>query len=341
MLRIAFVTILAAPLACAAPGFLPANHESIPQPVRAAYTGIFRIVTRSTRPTALVPKDSFKRYEQALPQTYSGFALLLKRAEFSAVRDAGEEQAYLSDWGVGTAFFIDERTLVSAKHVFSEARAYPPVVDRQAPVSFYLFDKQNRKVFQSNPDVPNYEILFSGEIELHTLWGDRYAGLDKASQFELLDVVILRLHGQLPKLDPLKWAGSKPDVGELLYAPGFPNKSLSRNSEFGIPDSDGNGFYVATGKRIPIQESYRSFLYRTLEREDANAYIATKLFHDVDTIAGNSGGPLLNGKGEVAGVIGSHFDHPKLTPAERYYPGGGYAMDSGFFQQVFTNSVHN
>jgi S1-C subfamily serine protease len=113
-----------------------------------------------------------------------------------------------------------------------------------------------------------------------------YAGLPAA------DLAILQLSQPIPNMEPLPIYTGPMDanIGEPAYALGFPGAS---DILFDKPDNFADDVSITSGI---VSSSKTASIFRDTGKEVMVYQI------DVPLSAGNSGGPLLNGEGEVIGV---------------------------------------
>lgn len=105
------------------------------------------------------------------------------------------------------------------------------------------------------------------------------------------DLALIKLDRVVVGRKPMKLAKQLPSKGELLKVIGYP---------WGIPQKVSEGHMLGEG---PARLSFR---------------------HDVDTFSKSSGGPVLNAKGEVAGIMVRD-----LAPEEKTMPKGSHCIGWG------------
>jgi serine protease Do len=109
----------------------------------------------------------------------------------------------------------------------------------------------------------------------------------------LSDIAIIRLRSGKDRVYPFATFGdsSLVNVGEKIIAMGSPI-SLSQSVTFGVISNIG----------MTIPKSYRKDQYTfSLDGEDVGSYVLW-IGHDAAIYPGNSGGPLVNLKGEIVGI---------------------------------------
>ncbi len=109
----------------------------------------------------------------------------------------------------------------------------------------------------------------------------------------LSDIAIIRLRSEKDRIYPFATFGdsSLVNVGEKIIAMGSPI-SLSQSVTFGVISNIG----------MTIPKSYRKDQYTfSLDGEDVGSFVLW-IGHDAAIYPGNSGGPLVNLKGEIIGI---------------------------------------
>ena len=117
------------------------------------------------------------------------------------------------------------------------------------------------------------------------------------------DIAILEMSE--PLATPLKWASST-NLDDTFYIIGFPQATFASGRELYHPEGDSNGGaqYVSDGRSCPVR-----ILHTADERhQDGRQLLSfapenSLLCSKIDAVPGNSGGPLLNEKGEVVSMV--------------------------------------
>lgn len=118
--------------------------------------------------------------------------------------------------------------------------------------------------------------------------------------------------------EPLPLSPASAALGEKLYILGFPTATFDRKETFNLPDSNGRDLHLSMGERISLDEalarlSKLNSVVGNLGKNIANdptlraEWEKTTQFVLADGENGNSGGPILNAKGEVTGIYSARM----------------------------------
>lgn len=307
------------------PGFYLPTDPSIPVPVQRAAKSVYRFVIAAPQPfgrilaaersdfeTLLARKDPTLFRQLSLSDCASRIILAdLKRTKKS-------DDFLIHALATGTAFFIDKETLVTNRHNFNFFQGMPSAYLQAQSVEqlqtslkgwkprFLLIDSDNNIVFDTELKGNSIaEVVFDG----HPL---RRAGLDGqgpnlefSSARELLDFMVLRLKGVRGGAKVLKVERNPVLNAETpLYAIGYPKATNGRQSEFKVPDSDGDSLRVSKGSYLERpDDGYLNFLKSLMPDEAVRQYYERgMLFTDIDFVTGNSGGPVVGANGNVVSI---------------------------------------
>ena len=172
--------------------------------------------------------------------------------------------------------------------------------------------------------ITNQHVLRAGEapFQIQTPDGAVYpAKVLKNLTSTEYDLALLQFES-LEKKYPIATVGSSSylEIGEPIFAAGFPYTENKVNAESSINNNTVPGFVLKKG-RVTI------FLDRALEE-------GYQIGYTNDVQKGMSGGPLLNGHGEVVGVNGKHA-YP-LWEAPDFYQDGSQLCEP--LQELITRS---
>lgn len=196
----------------------------------------------------------------------------------------------LAGFESGTLFFVgDSRTAISTLHVFSDTLRS----SRISKVDLVIQDRYGKVVYGLNSD-DKAETLFMQE------------GLGENPKNGLAQELIgLKLEVDLVGAVPLRFAAKDANLGEMVYQVGFPGETNDRFRLLGKPDSNGQSQSITYGSAIDVE----AYLMRigqnpaSMSEADKSRIASTFLISDSDGYFGMSGGPSLNAKGEVLGLI--------------------------------------
>lgn len=204
----------------------------------------------------------------------------------------------------GTIFSLfDSKTMLTNLHIFQD---YLSTLAKESPSS--LRDIKNLAI-------PFVVLSASGE-QVYTGMSESFAkiklintkvlsvDLDKVLEGEYSDVIEIEFPVGFAK--PLQVAKSyNSDLKTKLCNFGFPSQTQDRKN-WKAQDSDGHGFYKSCGINFGFKE-------KSKRTEEAASYPENLIglldqifvFSDADVVRGNSGGPILNEKGEVVAILSS------------------------------------
>lgn len=141
--------------------------------------------------------------------------------------------------------------------------------------------------------VTNHHVI-EGDNGTFTVYFGEYDSVNAAVEIDLpdIDACVLKLDTPISGMKPLVLYAGEPDklTGERVYALGFPG---SADSIFDRTGNVGQDVTITDGIISAVKES---FAFGTGERS------ATGLQMNASIFGGNSGGPLINENGVVAGI---------------------------------------
>ncbi|QLH53429.1 MAG: hypothetical protein CH6_1395 [Candidatus Kapaibacterium sp.] len=171
------------------------------------------------------------------------------------------------------SFNISYSQFFSATKIFEKCSDAVVLIETHYGIGSGFFINENGYVITNHHVVQNHlgETLSPQEIVVKTKNGYTYqvTYVDDTPEFWNLDIAILKVDGTSFNFLPLK--PNEAAVGEEVVAIGHPNRDFWNQSKGII-------------SKINLDDQYL-------------------LQHDVPTDEGNSGGPLINAKGQVVGVV--------------------------------------
>jgi hypothetical protein len=175
------------------------------------------------------------------------------------------------------------------------------------PIPLAMFNQEGEDVYDAHNNRASLELFHSN----HRLLG----GEMKSNMLLFRFSDLVRLHVEKPlKGKPLWPADKSTQVGDRVYAVGYPAATNDRQKNFAAPDSLGNSLYVTKGRTFNVKEySRRTGIEFT---PDGAVYFDRYfVFADCDGQHGMSGGPILNEKGQVVAIIATIDPDITITPS--------------------------
>lgn len=322
----------------AEPGFFAIDDSSIPTAVRQAAQSVFKVVTPDSenhQPTAVIDMATeLSQYEHKWDAD-SWEQSQLEFCKNNQVRFC----PVFPKMSNGSGFLAqDDHTVYSVLHNFNDFLAVQ--VQKQS-----LFTSQEIRTGLKSQALPlvmvsaNQDIVFASKTNVATM-AHFNANFDlfnldlgnNTFSFRLSDRVRLKVATPL-RAQPLKIASQLPKPGDRVYGVGFPAQTTNRKLKFGAKDSDGENLWISKGHVISTEEWMKR---NDVDLPDAvkKAYDDYMVLVDFDVEHGDSGGPILNEKGEVVGVIETIDDDITTTPNGKM-SGGLKIFDEAKLQKLW------
>lgn len=293
--------VLSVSFGIAKPGFYPKNHSEIPSNISQKAEAVFYIIPLCEGSCFNVPASEYSACAEGTRKGNIFRQLVCKELRECDRQNLKEcPVPYLTS---GTAFLAEAPdTLYTAFHVFEKfyVKAIGEGSVLETPINFLLYNDEDTLVLDTRTlaektyasvCAPPMKYL---ENYIHSKGLSDLAPLPPS--LEPLDFMQIKLATELPYL-PLNVLSEPLVSGTDLYIAGYPMPSEDREKKYGVPDSDGVHFSFTKGKAINSVQA--------LEIKNAKSLIAKNQFivSDADGLPGMSGGPILNGAGEVVGVF--------------------------------------
>jgi S1-C subfamily serine protease len=201
-----------------------------------------------------------------------------------------------SSFELGTAFMVENtRSFVSAYHVFRDVLRG----NRQNRIDMVLQDADGHIVFGRSDD-DRTRIAFAAPEAVEA----------KSVTPQSVDCILLKtsrpILGSMP-LPISDEATTRP--GSVVFSIGYPGATYDRAAKLGRPDSDGVSLYVTFGQVLGLHEALRRNKKdpANMSSDRLEALGENLLISDADSYFGMSGGPTINAKGEVIGIVVGSF----------------------------------
>jgi hypothetical protein len=301
----------------AAPGFYGVDDPNAPKGVKEASQAIYRYVVLSDDQPKQIKKSEFESTRQDMKKM--GFAGDLVIQDINECERRSQEICVTDYFGIGTAFIVGENRdqMITVAHNGARDREKhlgyvqtPPgqrlwnfvggdemALSRAMKLRFALFTPDGKKVFDTRDkgDYAYPKILGNGHMVKMQM------GMLEQMPADFMWVNLSHGVGNVS----LKLRQSKPLVDEKLTIVGFPGPTNTRADLEKVPDSDGKSLFWSAGKLVDSQKvlqfhqgpAYGGLPGYTEYEEQA------LLFTDADATRGNSGSPVLDENGEVAGLL--------------------------------------
>ena len=233
-----------------------------------------------------------------------------------------------SDTAAGSAFLLDD-----SKKIYTNLHSFNQFLYQYLKVKNTAYEDD--KIFKAVNGIPLFMQLVTGSGDLifdsrndrailktfnprPELFYEKRYGLNHPAH--LSDIVELNLN-RPTNLRVLKRARRAPKTGEMVYLVGFPTFT-SYSERHGVSDSDGGKKYISMGRVISFKSWKEKTHVKIHSQEDRSFLKENMIFGDFSIEKGNSGGPILNKKGEVVGVVSTMWrDFSREHRVERI--GGG------------------
>ncbi|MCX6119112.1 MAG: serine protease [Proteobacteria bacterium] len=329
-----FAVLCAAATASAEPGLRLSGDAAIPSDVASQEPGVLQLIPLDAEPW-IVTLDS---YESTIARVKDlGLVGNLITDRIRICTEKKWSYCDINTTTTATAFLAkDQTTLWSVRHNFDrqlnsfrsklrrslDAAGKAKALDAFEP-AFLLYDSQGNLLFdtRAEKDFASFELLGNDDL-VHI------AGSSKAT-----DVVSLKLSRPIDR-KPLPVRETYSSIGDATYILGFPMETKLRETQHSAPDSDGRSYRVSIGKVLDPRSSIIG-AGGTLTDDDANLMSELFVLTDADGVPGQSGGPIVDTKGNVIGVFSNHCKADgRESPADEYCPLGGFGVTVPWMNKI-------
>ena len=304
-------------------GFYPEFSERIPLGVQKSTKSVFRIAFLAMDPErgAMMEKwDDHDTRMKSIDKDSFLYSFLLKSEK--EAKEAKLPLCPIAVFGTGSAFLLgDGTTLATVIHnthhtLFGvewekiansvDPKLTPDKIKKILKLlpPFLLFDGEGKIIFDSRLKTDVAEVAWM-PAQTADVWKGNWTKNGKGD-FDTLagliyaDIIVLRLKRKIGEGIPFTTQNNV--LGDPVFAAGFPGSTNNRKKDFGAIDSDGFSRRITIGKTQGPQELAISLGITDPPKQFIDTVNANFLIGDQDSIEGMSGGPTLNGKGEVLSI---------------------------------------
>ena len=284
-------------------GFMSPNDPRVPLNVRESAKSVLKFITTSGSKTTVATNDP--RFLATLQNPAKSW----DRSQWATCVQNKESLCHVFDQqGNGTGFvFRDSSTVATNLHNVIERVTLKyseggPEQSHEARVKklnnmglFAALETPEQKTVVNPTEAPPRLSFFPNVFKELAL------GFSQAntSAFRLSDYVEITT-SKLGAV-PLKPAARAPQPGEKIFLVGYPLATKDR-APFGKLDADGVHQVVSSGRVVTFAE-FQAASGGQVEPEFREKFESNLIFTDLDCDHGNSGGPMLNEKGEVVAIF--------------------------------------
>lgn len=307
----------------AEPGFWPIDSNKVPLQVRKAAESVYKFYLPLNNQTLI----DYNEIEATKADLHAGFKAgkisedlyLLVIQELNRCASNENQHPFcvisLLNHGNATLFSIGNQQVATAVHnissfltrmlqqseikELSESQKYRYLMNVRIPAVIEVSAKEYKSVYLkiSKMKKSAFEYILQGEADARI--ATKLSG----------DGIILTVEG-MDMGAGLTVAQNSVAEGETLYALGFPGKTNNRLNLLNVPDSAGSDLRATIG----LKKDFIKFFNETVLTVDGHinsdflsdenkASVSHLIVMDSDLKSGMSGGPLVNSKGQVVGVI--------------------------------------
>lgn len=336
-LLVLVVTILVTPIGTqAAPGFYPLTSPNIPVQVQQAADSVFEIFVLDAQAKKVINlKTDRESFEQKISNAHLNSqikSILHYQINFCLEHNIIENCDIYTDTAQGSGFLLqDGKTLWTNFHVvdefvtslaqlFHRPKWIAKLTLKNQNLPIFVFDNNGNLVFVAAKDADRATVSikpFKGAMTI----GLPYEEFDESSDF-----VQIQLSRAIGRPLPVAESGHEAKLGDKIFIIGYPTGTgpyteadsndqqlTDLHARWPFPDAPGGLIRVSSGEVLPIEMlltqnqptaeqiqiwKKQSTLGFDMNGPDYYQMIAS----NADTIFGCSGGPILNGDGQVVGM---------------------------------------
>lgn len=278
---------------------------------------VYRIVYLFEKPVETIPREKF---EETLREA-SWFRQRLYQARFHQCTLKDQNPCLIHFAGnICTAFLHDHQSqIASGRHClianFNEFLGEEELSAEELRKKLYhyvprfqLYDAQDQLFYDTRKNEARIAFVVPPEVLAEEVEMVANLAADWI-QFDLSKAL---------SQSPIKTAKSIPKVGEQVFLLGYSVPTTGRDRHK-APDANGKGLFVSKG--VVSSEREIADIIEGMELPKLKDFNQAMLFSNVDGVHGQSGGPLVNARGEVVAVFTAHFGTEEDGPNARYFDG--------------------